>query len=63
MKYRQDLYVTAGKFHLTRWGVIKMMGSWVACDPAYDAGGLSSFEKDFETFAEAIEYAQKQARQ
>lgn len=45
-----------------KWAVVSLAGAWLAADPVStefsDRG-----DKEFETFAEAIEYAQKQARQ
>lgn len=55
-------------YEITRWAVIKIdfamdHQQWTACPPGDEesaGGGID--DAAFETFAEAIEYAQKQAR-
>lgn len=63
----ETLNKRAENFDVTAWTVVKFAFSdpgkpWTACGPG-DEDYAFEHDKDFETFAEAIEYAQKQARQ
>lgn len=60
---RRVLYHRAHKFLIDRWVVATEWGIWYAFDPAMKNSQSDNADEEFETFAEAIEYAQKQARQ
>lgn len=60
---RRVIYHRAHKFLIDRWVVAKGGALWYAYDPAMATSWSDNKDEDFETFAEAIEYAQKQARQ
>lgn len=51
----------AEDYVLTRWAVCKWYDQWSACDPSV-TDSMADNDPEFDTFAEAIEYAQKQAR-
>lgn len=60
---RRVIYHRAQKFLIDRWVVAKGGDTWYAFDPAMKNCESYNADEDFYTFAEAIEYAQKQARQ
>lgn len=51
----------ATDYELDRWATVKFSDMWAVCAPG-DMNASFGKDRDFETFAEAIEYAQRQAR-
>lgn len=60
----KTLFEQAETFTIERWTVVLYEGKWLAADPIVKCIWWypESRENSFKTFAEAIEYAQKQAR-
>lgn len=56
---RRVFYHRAHKFLTDRWTVVKGGDIWYAYDPGMSTCFSDNKDEDFETFAEAIEYAQK----
>lgn len=61
MSDKPTLNDRATDYELHRWATVRFSGMWAVCAPG-DMRNSFGQDREFETFAEAIDYAQKQAR-